>query len=263
MRYTGAVFFDYDGTLSDEKEGIYYPSKITVKTINEIREKGYFVCLATGRSKCYAPPCGMLFDGYITSNGAYAEVCGEPVHRQAFNFVTLNEIMTYLDKRGIYYSADTQERCYAKDKNEESFKSMIENFNIPKEIYYPIDGIEIGKIYKLLISYRTEEIYEDMVKAFAGRIRFDKHRFFKSTDASFVGVSKASGVRAVLRNINVPFENTYAFGDGTNDIEMLRSVKHAVAMGISADAVKEVAEYVTDSVVNEGVYKGLKHYGII
>lgn len=257
MNYCGAAFFDYDGTLSDEELGIYYPTKKTVDAICNLQSKGFFVCLSTGRAKCYAPKCDINFDGYITSNGAYAEICEMPVFKNVFSKELYTEVAEFFKSRNIYYSVETQECCYALDKNNENFRTMIENFNIPSEIFYPIEQADLNNVFKMLAAYNTEEDFDKMQKQFKGRLTFDKHRFFPSADVTVSGITKANGVLAICKELGIKKENTYAFGDGTNDIDMLKSVGHSVAMGISPESVKAAAEFVTNSVKDEGIYNAL------
>ena len=54
-----------------------------------------------------------------------------------------------------------------------------------------------------------------------------------------------------------------AFGDGGNDIQMLSHAGIGIAMGNASDEVKKVADFVTDSVDEDGVYKALKHFKVI
>ena len=54
-----------------------------------------------------------------------------------------------------------------------------------------------------------------------------------------------------------------AFGDGGNDISMLKHAATSIAMGNAEDKVKAVADYVTTSVDDEGIPNALKHFGII
>lgn len=53
-----------------------------------------------------------------------------------------------------------------------------------------------------------------------------------------------------------------AFGDGQNDIEMLRHAGIGVAMGNAADEVKRSADYVTTGVDRAGIAKALRHFGL-
>ena len=54
-----------------------------------------------------------------------------------------------------------------------------------------------------------------------------------------------------------------AFGDGGNDVSMLRHAAIGVAMGNAVDEVKEHANYITTSVDEDGVANALKHFSII
>ena len=54
-----------------------------------------------------------------------------------------------------------------------------------------------------------------------------------------------------------------ACGDGGNDIPMLKVAGIGVAMGNASEIVKASANFVTDTVENDGLCKALKHFGII
>ena len=54
-----------------------------------------------------------------------------------------------------------------------------------------------------------------------------------------------------------------AFGDGENDIDMLQFAGVGVAMGNADEKVKAMADYVTDTVENDGIEKALRHFGLI
>jgi hydroxymethylpyrimidine pyrophosphatase-like HAD family hydrolase len=67
----------------------------------------------------------------------------------------------------------------------------------------------------------------------------------------------------LLTHLNCSVENTYAFGDGLNDLEMFELVKYPVAMGNAFDIVKKSASYVTTSNDEDGIVNGLQLCGII
>ena len=54
-----------------------------------------------------------------------------------------------------------------------------------------------------------------------------------------------------------------AFGDGENDIQMLKFAGVGIAMGNADDEVKAAADYVTDSVDENGIEKALRHFHLI
>ena len=51
---------------------------------------------------------------------------------------------------------------------------------------------------------------------------------------------------------------SYAFGNGANDLEMLKNVGHPYAMHNSETELLRAIKSVTDDVLDDGVYKQLK-----
>jgi Cof subfamily protein (haloacid dehalogenase superfamily) len=79
-------------------------------------------------------------------------------------------------------------------------------------------------------------------------------------DLAPVGVSKASGLEYVANELGVDRTDVLAIGDGRNDIEMLRWAGRGVAMGQSIDVVKDAADAVTGSVLDDGVAQELERW---
>jgi HAD superfamily hydrolase (TIGR01484 family) len=71
-------------------------------------------------------------------------------------------------------------------------------------------------------------------------------------DLAPVGVSKASGLEYVARELGVDATDVLAIGDGRNDVEMLRWAGRGVAMGQAVEEVREAADDVTATVYDEG-----------
>ncbi|MDR3142951.1 MAG: HAD hydrolase family protein [Tannerellaceae bacterium] len=73
--YIQAVFFDIDGALVSFKT--HQIPQSTIEAIESLRQKGIKLAIATGRSLYDINNLGdLVFDGYITANGAYC-VTGE------------------------------------------------------------------------------------------------------------------------------------------------------------------------------------------
>ena len=81
-----------------------------------------------------------------------------------------------------------------------------------------------------------------------------------TNSVSWLPYTKAHGILKVLDILNIPIEDSYAFGDGINDIEMLSTVGCGIAMGNASDEVKKYAHKVTESVHDDGVAVGIKEY---
>jgi Cof subfamily protein (haloacid dehalogenase superfamily) len=67
------------------------------------------------------------------------------------------------------------------------------------------------------------------------------------------GVSKASALETLRRDLGVPADRTAAFGDGSNDVEMLDWAAHSVAMGGAVVEAQDTADEVTLDAHHDGV----------
>ena len=72
-------------------------------------------------------------------------------------------------------------------------------------------------------------------------------------DLAPVGVSKASGLEYVAKELGISADETLAIGDGRNDVEMFEWAHRGVAMGQAIEDVLAAADAVTDSVYEDGV----------
>ena len=77
------------------------------------------------------------------------------------------------------------------------------------------------------------------------------------------GGSKRVGIEKMLAHFGIPASDTMAFGDGGNDIEMLRFAGVGVAMGNAGEEVRLAADYVTDDVDHDGIQNALRRFGVI
>ena len=78
------------------------------------------------------------------------------------------------------------------------------------------------------------------------------------------GISKATGIRKVCEMLDIPHENTFAFGDSANDLEMLAYVAHSIAMGNSSPkSLFSKVSYVTGNASQGGIMQALAHFDFI
>ena len=73
-------------------------------------------------------------------------------------------------------------------------------------------------------------------------------------------VSKATGIEKVLEYLDVPLAESYAFGDGLNDIEMMSTVGNSMVMGNAEPELKAKADVVLPTVDEDGVAEGIYRY---
>ena len=74
------------------------------------------------------------------------------------------------------------------------------------------------------------------------------------------GVGKQRGVEKVLAVIGIANTETLAIGDHLNDLEMIQAAGIGVAMGNALPEVRAVANWVTDSVKQDGVATALRKF---
>lgn len=84
-----------------------------------------------------------------------------------------------------------------------------------------------------------------------------------SGELSVVGVNKASAIETLIQHLNIPKENTFAFGDGMNDTDMLEYCHVGIAVGNAKEGLKEIADEVCDDIAKDGIYKAMKKHQLI
>ena len=82
-------------------------------------------------------------------------------------------------------------------------------------------------------------------------------------DVTVRGVDKATGMAEFAAHFGFANGETMAFGDGGNDVAMLRAAGAGVAMGNACDEALAAADYVTASVDDDGIRRALEHFGVI
>lgn len=83
------------------------------------------------------------------------------------------------------------------------------------------------------------------------------------TDITARGADKGKGLQAMADYLGLNIEETMAFGDGGNDISIIKKAGVGVAMGNAGDELKQVADYITTHVDEDGVKNALIKYGVI
>ena len=77
-------------------------------------------------------------------------------------------------------------------------------------------------------------------------------------DCMATGVNKGAAVKLLQESLEIAPEETIAFGDQLNDIEMLGRAYYSFAIGNARPEVKEAARFEADTNVRDGVLKILK-----
>ncbi|SHE51032.1 Cof-type HAD-IIB family hydrolase [Alkalibacter saccharofermentans] len=147
----------------------------------------------------------------------------------------------------IWFTEDSKNPWIIEEENITEVKSkQVESFSILGDI----------KVHKLLCMGNQYDI-RDMEKALIDHFTGIKVYKSKSTylEIMSVNASKSSAMKSLCEKYKTSMEETIAFGDNYNDIDMLESAGLGVAMGNALDEVKKVADKITFSNDEDGVYR--------
>src|SRR5699024_7939269 len=87
------------------------------------------------------------------------------------------------------------------------------------------------------------------------------HEF--SCDVLPGGGSKAIGVDKIIKASGLNKDHSFAFGGGLTDNEMRQEVGTSIEMENAVPSLKEVADYTTETVDEQGILKGLEYFNIV
>ena len=249
---------DLDGTLL--LNGSQAPTSRAIELIHQLYEKGILFVVATGRQY---PNVRNMFSpikdemGYICENGCLLyyqnqELSFQPMDEQLAKQVIL-DIENHDECEALVSGKNTS---YLKPKTKAYYhhmKDVVKNdvtlvedlLNIPEPYFklaiYQKDGVKD-------ISYWREKYGEDLTIHTSGNVWFDINP---------KGINKGSALLKLMSHLNIPKEETMAFGDNENDIEMLETVQYSFAMEKAKDSVKSYAKEITTN-VEEYLEKVLK-----
>ncbi|MFV8826971.1 Cof-type HAD-IIB family hydrolase [Alkalihalobacterium sp. APHAB7] len=252
------VFFDIDGTLYDHNKMI--PNS-TVAAINELKQNGVHVAIATGRAPfMYKGLRDQLeIDTYISFNGSYVIFNNDVIFKSPLetNKLKVLENDALANEHPMIFLDDNNH--YSNYKEHPYIHECISSLKLHLPDYNPA-FYHSQEVYQALIF--CEDHHEELY--IRGHDHFDYVRWHQySIDVLPNGGSKAKGIEILLNQMNIPVENAYAFGDGLNDIEMLSYVGTGVAMGNGHEEVKDVANIVTNHVDDDGILVGLQKVGLL
>ena len=77
------------------------------------------------------------------------------------------------------------------------------------------------------------------------------------------GLSKAGAMTLVTERLGARTEDTFAFGDGANDLPMLRAAGTSVLLGNAPRELWPEADYVSAPIEEDGLARALEHFGLI
>ena len=273
------VFIDVDGTLVD------YENKLpqsAIEAIRQARKNGNKVYICTGRSRAevYQEIWDIGLDGMIGGNGAYVEDNGKVVAHKLITLEQCKRIVDWLHNRGLEFYLESNNGLFASENFEQAGDPVVKKYAAYKEKdgadrftvrqCFPemIFGGELyrddlNKVSFILSTYddylAAKEDFPDLkVGTWGGKGETALFGDFGVRD-----ISKSSGIEIMLKHLGIDKRDTIAFGDSKWDIDMFKYCAVSVCVGDGGEDAKAAATFVTDNVMDNGLYNAFKKLDLI
>lgn len=273
------IFIDVDGTLVDYENNI---PESAIQAIRKARKNGHKVYISTGRSRAevYQNLWDIGLDGMIGGNGSYVEDNNNVIMHQLITKEQCKRIVDWLHSRGLEFYLESNNGLFAsenfetradstikeytkrkgKNQSEEvtvrkAFPEMIFNENLYRD--------DLNKVSYVLDSYQDFLDTKDELPDLECRTWGGKGEEALFGDLGVKGINKANSIEHLLKHLKADISDTIAFGDAKVDIPMLSYCAYGVAMGSGGKEIKEMADYITDDVDKDGLYKAFVKLNLI
>lgn len=257
-----ALFFDIDGTLVSFSTHSIPPS--TIKALEAAKSNGVGIYISTGRPARLINNLAEirhLIDGYITANGAYSFIGGKVTGCMPVPAEEAGAMIKASDEENFALMVVGEHDLTVHNPNAMSdkiFRQLLNVSDLGENVR--LDEVLSQRIIQMT-PIITGEQEKRLMTGLTGCVSARWHPDF--TDITARGADKGSALKTMARHLGIGISETMAFGDGGNDISIIKTAGTGVAMGNAADGVKAVADCVTDDVDSDGIRNALMRFGII
>ena len=258
-------FFDVDGTLLPFGKGL---PESALAAIEEVKAMGHRVFVATGRSVVEMDPRleKIPFDGGVFSAGCRIILEGREVARKVFSSSMKNEVLEYIEKNNLFPMVQSEEGTYMTPEGFDYFTSSLikalgRTIEIPglKVVKTIPESVVASKILFLSPEGKVEKVRKDLGDRFFIVDNTVGLHPSLMAEICLPGVDKGSGIKTLLSLLGETRESSVAIGDGANDIEMVEYSGLGIAMGNSSQCLKDVADWITTDVEEDGIRNALSY----
>ena len=267
------IGFDLDGTLLNSNKEI---SDYTRDVIREAVEQGVIVLPATGRPLTGIPKPVMALPGIryaVTANGARVVDVQEDkvLHEALLPYEKGKELLEIFAKydtyREVYYEGFGYATADMVEHIEEymPIKPMIEYMRTTRRRVPDVEAMFHEKkmaVDKLQALFRDTETRDLAMKEVKEKVHGAAVTSALGNNIEANGEDAQKGIALLKLGeiLGIKKDEIMAFGDGSNDMDMIRRVGFGVAMENGIDEIKEAADYITVTNDEHGVAKAIEKF---
>ena len=269
----GIIALDLDGTLLDSNKKL---SEKNYAALQKAAEAGIEIVPTTGRFYGALPESikNLPFLHYaITINGAQAVDVrsGEVIYSAELPWQQTVELMELFDTLPVIYDCYQENEAYMPAAQKALINEIAPDKHYIKMLHELRQPVEDLKSY-LSEKKKGVQKVQFFTKDIALRDKLLKELPQKYDDLSVtcslvnnleinqIHANKGEALAALARHLNLPETATMSFGDGLNDISMLKSAGIGIAMANALQPCKDVADYVTLSNDEDGVAAAIEKF---
>lgn len=257
-----ALFFDIDGTLVSFRTHQIPTS--TVQALTEARRRGVRVFIATGRPMHFINNLSAitpLIDGYMTTNGAQCFIGDREVRLTPIRQHDVDVVLAEVNARRLPCVVVSTGGFTMLHPTADTDAVVCGTLNLDyRAIASPLDVVMRYPVTQLT-PFWDETLEREVL---ARTEACTSARWYPAfSDVTAAQADKGQGLEVMAAAAGISVEETMAFGDGGNDIPLLRRAGIGVAMGNALPHVQSAADYVTAAIDEDGVAVALRHFDVV
>lgn len=252
--------FDMDMTLLDHHT--WKIPESASRAVERLREH-YYIVIATGRDLDSKFSAGLKElvtpDAVIHLNGNKITVGDELIYEHNMNRDLVSRLLAFAEGKQFAVGLTTGTEDYYVNP-EYVTRHDEQRFGRSDRTY-----LDAGRLLEMPIrslTYIGEPEGAHQIEEAFPEVKLPMFSSGNGADIIEQEVSKAEGLKRVCRHYGIPVENTVAFGDSMNDYEILREAGIGIAMGNSITVLKQVADYVTTDIGDDGIWNACQALGL-
>ncbi len=258
-------FFDIDETLMPVGKPI---PESAIEALHKANAMGHRLFLCTGRSHYELPAAirELPFDGGVFSAGARLLLDGRLIMQKSMSEEQKRFFRDTIEKYGLFCLNQCEDHTYATKEGLDFYNSLdlkvhggklsINGFKIVDEIPWDLPIVKSYILSDRGLVLEARSAMEGVLHSVNNTTGLPEEC---AAEIMVPGVTKASGIEELLRFIGAGVETTVGIGDGENDMEMVGYCHLGIAMGNACKALKDIADYVTTDIFDDGVANAIEY----